>query len=147
MPPPATAAASLAALAFAAIAALHAYWAAGGFWPGRDAESLARIVVGGGPGMRFPGAAATWAVVAVLAVAAAIVLGAAGVVALPVPAWVVRGAAVVAALVLLARGLEGFVDVRVRPETAGSPFERLNVRLYSPLCLVLSVLTALSLAR
>ncbi len=141
------AAGSLAAAAFLAIAALHAYWALGGFWPGRDAESLARLVVGGPPGMRFPGRVATWAVVAVLAGGAAVVLAAAGVMAVPAPPALVRGAALLGAAVLLIRGLEGLVDVRLRPDTVGSPFARLNVILYSPLCLLLALLTALGASR
>jgi hypothetical protein len=36
----------LAALLFLGIAALHAYWALGGLWPGHDADSLFRTVVG-----------------------------------------------------------------------------------------------------
>jgi len=137
----ATSAATLAAIVFLATAALHAYWALGGFWPGRDADSLARTVVGGAPGMRGPGAAATWIVVAVLLGATATVLGAAEVVTLPVPAGLVRGAAFTAAGVLLVRGLEGFFDTRLRPDTVGSPFARLNVRVYSPLFLALAALT------
>lgn len=138
------AAGSIAAGAFLSIAALHAYWALGGFWPGRDEESLARLVVGGPPGMRFPGRAATWAVVAVLAGGAAVVLAAAGVVSVPAPRGLVRGAALLGAAVLLVRGVEGFVDIRLRPDTAASPFARLNRLLYSPLCVVLALLTALS---
>lgn len=134
----------LAALAFVLIALLHAYWALGGVWPGRDRESLARTVVGGPAGMPFPSSAATWGVVAVLLVGAAVALGAAGVVALPLPQPALRAAALLGAGVLLARGLEGYVDVRLRPETVGSPFVPLNVRLYSPLCLALAVLVALS---
>lgn len=144
MPNLVTGASVLAAFVFAGIAALHAYWALGGFWPGRDADSLARTVVGGPPGMAFPGRLATWAVVAVLVTGATAVLAAGGMVALPVPRSVLRGAVLLGAGVLVLRGLEGFVDVRLRPETAGSPFERLNVRVYSPLCLVLALLTAIS---
>jgi hypothetical protein len=135
------AAGAAAAAAFLAIAGLHAYWALGGFWPGRDADSLARTVVGGRPGMRGPGPAATWAVVIVLLGAAVTALAAGGLVALPIPGAWVHGAARLGALVLLLRGLEGFVDARLRPDTVGSPFARLNVVLYSPLCLALSLLT------
>lgn len=133
-----------AATLFLLIAALHAYWALGGIWPGKDRESLARTVVGGAPGMVFPGQAATWAVVAVLVVGAMTVLAVSRVVAIVLPAWVMRSAALVGAGVLFARGVEGFFDVRLRPDTAGSPFARLNVALYSPLCLVLAGLVALA---
>lgn len=53
----------------------------------------------------------------------------------------VRGAAKLGAGILLLSGLEGFVDARLRPETVGSPFERLNRRIYSPFCLALASLT------
>jgi hypothetical protein len=141
-------AAGIAATLFAAIALLHAYWAVGGLWPGHDRDSLARAVVGGPPGMAFPGAAATWAVVLVLAAAAVVVLAAAGLLTVPAvpPAWA-RGAAWLGAAVLLGRGLAGFVDTRLRPETVGSPFARLNVVIYSPLCLALAALTFLSAVR
>ncbi len=134
----------LAALSFLLIALLHAYWALGGVWPGRDRESLARTVVGGPQGMAYPSSGATWVVVVVLLGGAATVLGAAGVAALPIPHRAVRAAALLGAAVLLVRGLEGYVDARLRPATAGSPFVRLNVLLYSPLCLALAVLVALS---
>jgi hypothetical protein len=133
-------AASLAAALFLGIAAIHAYWALGGCWPGHDPESLARIVVGGPPGMRFPRRGATWAVVAVLIGAAATALAAGGVVRVPAPLGLVRGAALLGTAALALRGLEGFVDTRLRPDTAGSPFVPLNIRVYSPLCLVLALL-------
>lgn len=141
------AAGSIAAMAFLVIAALHAYWALGGFWPGRDEESLARLVVGGPPGMRFPGRPATWAVVAVLAGGAAVVLAAADILPVPAPRGLVRGAALLGAAMLLLRAVEGVFDVRLRPDTAGTPFARLNLILYSPLCFVLALLTAASASR
>lgn len=135
------------AAAFLVIAVLHAYWALGGFWPGHDPESLARTVVGGPPGMRFPGRAATWAVVAVLVAGAAVALAAARLVTLPAPDSLAPAAGLLGAAVLTVRGLVGFVDVRLRPGTAGSRFARLNVVLYSPLCLVLAALLGLAARR
>lgn len=38
----------------------------------------------------------------------------------------------------------GFADTRLRPETVDGEFARLNVRLYSPLCLLLALGTALA---
>jgi len=72
------------------------------------------------------------------------VLSAAHLVSLGAPPWLVRSAAWFGAAVLFLRGLEGFVDARVRPQTVGSRFEQLNVRVYSPLFVVLSVLTFLA---
>lgn len=138
--------AALAATCFFALAALHGWWALGGVWPGTDADSLHRMVVGGPRGMRGPGPGATWLVAAALVVAAATVLDGAGLVQLPVPRGWSRLAGLAGAAVLALRGLEGFVDTRLRPRTVGSPFARLNVRLYSPLCLLLALCTVLAVA-
>lgn len=45
------------------------------------------------------------------------------------------------------RGVLGFFDTRLRPGTRGSRFARLNVALYSPLCLGLAALTFASAMR
>ena len=137
-------AAIVAAVIFIVLAGVHAYWAVGGVWPGTDADSLHRTVVGGAPGRYSPGPTATWMVAAMLLAAALTVLGGAGLLPLPVPRLWLRTLARVGAAVLLLRGIQGFVDVRMRPETAGGPFARLNVWFYSPLCLVLAVCTALA---
>lgn len=137
----------LAAVAFTAIAALHGYWALGGLWPGRDEESLALLVVGGQPGMRMPGRAATWVVVLLLLLAAATVLATGGLVIVPVAERLVRGGAFLGAGVLLLRGILGFFFTWIRPASAASPFARLNVLLYSPLCLALALLTVLAASR
>jgi hypothetical protein len=131
----------LAALIYSALAGLHAYWALGGLWPGKDRDSFNRSVVGGRPGMRGPGPIASWMVAAVLGVAAVTVLGGSGLVHTPIARAWLRAGALAGAAVLGLRGLEGFVDTRVRPQTVGSPFARLNVRLYSPLCLLLALCT------
>jgi hypothetical protein len=129
----------LAAIVLALLAALHAYWGSGGFWPGRDSESLARIVVGSPPGTPAPGPGPCWAVAVVLLGAMAVVLGAAGLLPLPVPAGWVRGATLFGAAVLLLRGLLGWGASLARRKT-GTPYFRLNILLYSPLCLFLSLL-------
>lgn len=138
--------AAIAGAIYLALAALHAYWARGGVWPGTDPDSLNRMVVGGPPVMRGPGPALTWVVTAILIGAATIVLARAGIIALPVPHGWIRAAGLVGASVLVLRGLEGFVDTRLRPDTKDSPFARLNVRLYSPLCLVLAFATAMAVS-
>ena len=123
-----------------AIALLHGYWALGGRWPGRDADSLARTVVGGPPGMAMPGPLATWALTLLLLLAAVMVAAGAHLLTLPLPASLVRMACRSGGGLLLLRGLVGFFDTRLRPGTQGSPFARLNIQLYSPLCLVLGLL-------
>lgn len=134
----------VAAVIFVVLAGVHAYWAVGGLWPGTDTDSLHRTVVGGAPGRYAPGPTATWMVAAILLTAALTVLGGAGLLPVPVPRPWLRTSALVGAALLLLRGLQGFVDTRMRPGTAGGPFARLNVWLYSPLCLLLAVCTALA---
>jgi hypothetical protein len=133
------------ALALALIAAIHVYWAAGGTWPGTDDESLALTVVGGRPGMRAPGAVACMAVAVVVVLAGALVLAAAGLVALPLPPSIVEFGGVGVAGVLLVRGSFGFAEARLRPEIRGSRYARLNVIFYSPLCLALGAATLASM--
>jgi hypothetical protein len=133
-----------AAAALALVAGLHVYWALGGKWPGTDDDSLAHTVVGGPPGMRMPGPVACLGVAVLLAAATALVVGAAGLVALPLPGWLVRLGAYGVAAVLLLRGAFGFAEKRLRPEIRGSRYARLNVTVYSPLCLALGAATLAS---
>lgn len=116
----------------ALIAALHGYWGAGGIWPGRDQHDLAAKVVGPG---ELPPPAACFGVAAALA-------GAAGTVLLSPRSRRARTGAVAVAGVLLLRGAGGYGFPRT-----GRSFDRLNRRVYSPLCLGLGLLTALSLRR
>jgi uncharacterized protein DUF3995 len=127
--------AAILTLVLAAIAALHAYWGFGGVWPGRDAADCARRVGGFRGARTMPGAAACFAVAAAIAIAGAIpiiILGPSGMPASALPA--LAGLAV--ALIFLARGIAGFTPAwrRYTPE---QPFARLDVRYYSPLCLVI----------
>jgi hypothetical protein len=149
-------AAVLASGVLALLGLLHLYWAAGGKWPGKDAASLARTVVGGGEGLRFPTRTATVLVAIALGASAVLVavsggllpggalgtLGALGVLGRSTFAFC--GWALVA--VFLLRGLGGFFEIYLRPSIAGSPYARWNVVLYSPLCLVLAALIALTLS-
>jgi hypothetical protein len=121
--------AGLVALALAAIAALHVYWAAGGLWPGRTRRELADKIIG---------PVAMPAVGPCLVVAAALLV-AAGLVATRTPlAW---GVAVVLGL----RGAFGFVESRVRPSVLTTRYHFLSTRFYSPLCLALAGATLLTL--
>jgi hypothetical protein len=127
------------AMVFVAIAAIHVYWAAGGRWPGTDEESLVQTVMGGQPGTPMPGSAQCLGVVAVLLLAAVLVLGVGGLVSLPLPARALRWAAMLLGGVFALRGAGGLFEARFRPFIRGSRYARLNVRLYSPLCLLLSL--------
>jgi hypothetical protein len=120
------------------IAGLHVYWLLGGCWPGRDAASLNARVVGGKPGgARMPRRAPTAVVSVGIAGIALGTLAARGLIALPLPG-VVRALTWIAAGALAVRGLGGFFDRWLRPHTAALPFARLNVRIYSPLCVALA---------
>lgn len=127
---------SVAASILVALAALHAYWGIGGFWPGVDAKSCARTV-GGFPGAtKMPGPASCFAVAAALAVAALFAAAQSDLVVLPFPSALVLIATVGAALVFLGRGIAGFTPAW-RSLTPEQPFARLDRQYYSPLCLSL----------
>ena len=99
----------------ASISLLHIYWGLGGCWPAKNREGLAQIVLGGPPGTKVPGPAACFAVAAALLLTPARLLGP----------------------ILLARGLAGYAERWFRPSMLNSPYARLSLWLYSPLCLAL----------
>lgn len=121
-----------------AIAALHAYWGFGGVWPGTDAASCARTVAGFRGVTSMPGTGASFAVTAALAAAALIALVQGGWILPPLPGALFVLGAIGAALVFLGRGIAGFTPAwrRLTPE---QPFARLDVRYYSPLCLLIGL--------
>lgn len=123
----------------AALACLHAAWALGWRWPGGNDRAFAERVIGYGAA-EVPPAAATWAVALALlgaAVTARTTAGGTQSRALRLATWGVSG-------VLLARGAisipvdlaRGFDEI----------YERLDIAVYSPLCLALGIGTA-ALAR
>jgi hypothetical protein len=121
-----------------AIAAFHAAWALGWRWPGGSDQALADHVVG--HGAELPPDWLTWVVAAALLTGAAVVRtgarGARG--RLRPAAWAVAG-------VLLARGA-----VYVPIDLAGGlddTYSRLDLAIYSPLCLALGAGTVRLLKR
>lgn len=124
------------ALPLIAIATLHAYWAIGGIWPGTDAASCARAVVGFKGAGAMPPPAAGFAVAVVCIVMALVALALGGWYAEPIEPVQLAGMALFAGSVLLARGLLGFTPWW-RRLTPLQPFARLDTRFYSPLCLAL----------
>ena len=114
------------------VGALHVLWIFSP-WPMRSREEFARRVVDVPP-EKLPSAGLTLAVGVLLGVSAYLVVGRAGLVGVPGPAWLpVAGTAGVAAVLLL-RGAGG-VAVSARKSTE---FARLDLRVYSPLCLALA---------
>jgi Protein of unknown function (DUF3995) len=122
------------------VAGLHAAWGAGVAWPFPDRDTLADAVVGA---TEVPGPAACFAVSGALGAAAALVGG------WPAghPAIRRTGAAGVAA-VLAGRGVLGLAGRTrlVSPASRSARFQRLDRRVYSPLCLTLAAMSALSAA-
>ncbi|MEO1252927.1 MAG: DUF3995 domain-containing protein [Pseudomonadota bacterium] len=117
-----------------AIAALHAYWAMGGLWPGASERELIDTVVGDPRMEQMPAREVTLAVAGLLIFCGVIALAAGGV--FPAPVWLTSLLGVGAGLLFLARGAAGFFFEKVAWET-GEPFTSMNVRFYSPLCLVI----------
>ncbi len=117
------------------LSALHAIWVFSS-WPLPDRARFAELVVGTSPD-KVPSAAATSAVAALLASAAALVArcGAPG--SRPPPRIAVLGSRTVAG-VLLARAVAGFVVSGSGVVDAPARYRRLDLTVYSPLCLVLS---------
>ena len=121
-----------------AAAGLHAAWGAGSAWPFRDRAALADAVIGAA---EVPGPAACLAVSGALGVAGALTAG------WPARYPAVRRAGVsVVAAVLASRGSLGLASQTrlVSPGSVSARFTRLDRRVYSPLCLTLAGLAALS---
>ena len=128
-----------------ALAALHAAWALGWRWPGGNDHEFAERVLSSAErerlmawaGTEVPPASAVWAVaVALLAAAGIVRTTATGTRSrvLRVATWAVSG-------VLLARGADG-----LRADLVGGltePYRRLDLAVYSPLCLALGAATAI----
>lgn len=119
----------------ALLSALHATWVFSS-WPLPDRTRFAELIVGTSP-EKVPAAAATSAVAALLASASALVArcGAPG--RRPPPRIAVLGTRTVAG-VLLARAVAGFVVSSSGLVDAPAAYRRLDLTVYSPLCLVLS---------
>ncbi|WP_376702400.1 DUF3995 domain-containing protein [Mesorhizobium sp. ISC25] len=120
------------------ITALHVYWGIGGIWPGRDAASCARAVIGFRGVDEMPAPFASFAVAACLGLATLWPMALEGIVATPFPKAGLAATSLLIALVFLARGIAGFTPWwrRLTPE---QPFARLDLRHYSPLCLLIGL--------
>lgn len=120
------------------IGVIHAYWGFGGLWPGDSEGSLTSIVIGRTPGNRIPGLGACLFVTACLFAVAAFVAWRAGwFPQLGLPAWLWTAGYFGATFVFAARGIAGFVPALAR-YAEGTPFHRLNLIFYSPLCLAIA---------
>jgi uncharacterized protein DUF3995 len=124
-----------------ALAAMHASWALGSYWPADGEHELAEYVLSGEERDRLdgglPSAALTWAVALSLAGAAAIVRAAAAGARsrwLRRAAWGVAAVFFVRAVAYLPSDLIGGLE---------DTYQRLDLALYAPLCLGLAAGTAI----
>ena len=118
----------------ALLTALHATWVFSS-WPLTDRARFAELVVGTRP-EKVPSAASTSAVAALLAAAAALVARCGSPDRRPPPRIAVLGSRTVAG-VLLARAAAGFVVSSSGLVDAPVTYRRLDLTVYSPLCLLL----------
>jgi hypothetical protein len=109
-----------AALLLGLIALAHAAWGLGISWPEKTPRSLALAVIGR---TVLPSKMACWTVCVGLAAMVAALLRPS------LPPWV----RIAIASVFLVRGVYGFVEVKLRPRIAGTPYESLSRYMYSPL--------------
>lgn len=137
-------AAGLLASVLLALAALHLYWARGGTWGW--SVVLPERPDGGGR-VISPGPILTAVVAFFLALAALLVLGAAGFLSLPVAPRFLRFAVSVLGIVLMLRAVGDFRWVGFCKRVRGTRFAFWDDRLFSPLCLVLGGLAALVVSR
>ena len=118
------------------IAALHVYWGIGGVWPGKDARSCAHAVVGFRGIDAMPSLIASFAVAGVLIAAALVALAVGGIFAQPFAIMSLAGVSIFLGATFLFRGIFGFTPWW-RQLTPEMPFARLDMRYYSPFCLLL----------
>ncbi|MEV6523640.1 DUF3995 domain-containing protein [Longispora sp. NPDC051575] len=128
----------IAAVALALVAALHVVWAFSP-WPLASRADFARLVVGV-PEDGLPSRPLTLLVAGLIAAAGYVVAARAALLPEVGPSWVVEVGAFVVAGVLGLRGAAGLVSSGMRGGAAPD-FDRLDLRYYSPLCLVLAGLT------
>ena len=117
------------------IAGLHAYWAAGGTWPAATEADLAESVVGK-PGTKMPPPFLTAAVAALLVLAAVAVMVRANAWRVT-PRWLPVWATWAVSGILLLRGIGGILSDLVGG--LEHRFARLDLILYSPLCVGLGI--------
>ena len=130
----------------AALGGLHAAWALGWRWPGGSDQALAERVLSRSERDRLgsgqlPPVPLTWSVAAALLAGAGIVRAA----GTGTRSATLRGAAWTASVVLVGRGA-----VSVASNLSGGPddtYQRLDLAIYSPLCLALGAGTAAAVAR
>lgn len=127
--------------AFSVVGLLHALWALRIWWPLGDEARMAHAVFGA-PGVdHMPGAAITWVVVAMAALAALWVALLSGWISPPLAPGLIRLGGWVMVAVLASRGAGSYV-ARAFGARWEQPFHRLDAYAYSPLILALALAVA-----
>ena len=129
----------LAASLLAGAAGFHVYWALGG-----EAGKPGAIPSRDGVPVIRPRATQTACIGLLLLAMGSVALVASGIVASPVPRWWARAGCAMIALLFLARAIGDFRYVGLFKTVRGSLFATRDTLYYSPLCLVLGALVALS---
>lgn len=132
------------ALVLGLTSVLHFYWAAGGMWPARDEQSLARTVIGGNGIAGMPDRRLTIAVASCIGLAAIWPMLWLGWVATPAPDWLLTAGMAVLCVVFIARGIAGFIPA-VKKMNSEEPFATLNAHYFSPLIMLLGLILTLLL--
>lgn len=132
------------ALVLGLTSVLHFYWAAGGMWPARDEQSLARTVIGGNGIAGMPDRRLTIAVASCIGLAAVWPMLWLGWVATPAPDWLLTAGMAVLCVVFIARGIAGFIPA-VKKMNSEEPFATLNACYFSPLIVLLGLILTLLL--
>ncbi len=118
-----------------ALSVLHIYWALGGVWPARSKEDFYRTLIGAPNGENKPPSAALTFLVALL-------IFIAGLFALPIINEMLprlRALSLVfTTIIFLGRGFATYIFTGYFKSTL-EPFQTLNRRYFSPLCIILGV--------
>ena len=117
----------------ATISGLHLYWAIGGLWPARSEEELVKTVIGSVSTSKMPPQWLTMMVATMILLAGLVPLA---VLSGWLPAWLSAYALTISTAVFLLRGAVSYV-VPSLGRKMSEPFRTLNLRYYSPLCLLL----------
>jgi uncharacterized protein DUF3995 len=123
------------ATVFAALAAIHVYWAAGGLRGAAGAIPETEA----GSRLFHPGPALTMVVAGLLALAGAMMLLRVGIAPTFVPRVLGRAGAWGVAIALVARAIGDFNYIGFLKRRRATRFAHLDTRLYSPLALALGV--------
>ncbi|CUU60576.1 Protein of unknown function (DUF3995) [Parafrankia irregularis] len=134
-----TVAGAVAGVGLALAGFLHCVWVFS-TWPLSSRDEYARVVVGVEDETRAPSAPLTLTVALLLLTASYLVAARSDLMPSGGPAWITDVGAWVIAVVLLIRGIGGLVVSGFGLGEMPPEFARWNLRIYSPLCLVLGVL-------